>query len=188
MGRISNKGRNGLILSAICFAISIFFPWWAIRLIAPQYPEGLYIWVYANKMEGDVDIINGLNHYIGMAEFSEASFPELSFLAYIIAGIALITLIIAFIRSRTLLAAWTGLVIILGAIGVWDIYRWLREFGMNLDPRAAIKVDPFVPPIFGTNQLANFETFSYFHFGALFGGIAILLLILVLWKGKERHD
>lgn len=188
MNRISKIGRIGLIISAVCFVLSIFFPWWALRLIAPQYPEGLYIWVYPFKMEGDIDIINGLNHYIGMSEFSEASFPELSYLPYILAGIALITLLVALIRNRKLLFAWTGVVLILSAIGMWDIYRWLRTFGTNLDPRAAIEVDPFVPPVFGTNQIANFETFSFFSYGALFGGIAILLLILVLWKGKERHE
>jgi hypothetical protein len=188
MGRISKKGMFGLFTSALCFAASIFLPWWALRLIAPQYQEGLYVWVYPYQLEGDVDIINSLNHYIGMAEFTEASFPELSFLAYIIGGIALITMIIAIIRSRKLLAVWTGIVLILSAIGIWDIYRWLRVFGTNLDPTAAIEIEPFVPPIFGTNQLANFETFSFFSYGAVLGGIAIILLILVLWKGKERHD
>jgi hypothetical protein len=188
MGRISKKGMIGLFVSAVFFVVSIFFPWWALRLIAPQYQEGLYIWVYPYKLVGEIDIINSLNHYIGMDEFSEASFPELSFLAYIIAGIALITIIVAIIRSRKLLAVWTGIVLIMAAVGIWDIYRWLKTFGTNLDPAAAIEIEPFVPPIFGPNQLANFETFSFFSYGAIIGGIAIILLILVLWKGKEQYD
>lgn len=187
MGRISKKGQMGLVVSAVLFIISIFLPWWGLRLIAPQYPEGLYMSVYPNKMEGDIDIINGLNHYIGMAEFSEADFPELNFLAYIIAGVAFITLLVAFFKKRSLLAGWLGVVVILGAFGVWDIYRWLHTYGTNLDPRAAIEMEPFVPPIVGFNQIANFETFSYFSYGAFAGGAAILLLLLVLWKGKERH-
>ncbi len=146
------------------------------------------MWVYPHKMEGDIDIINGLNHYIGMERFSEASFPELSYLGYIVAGVAIITLIVAFIRSRKLLAIWTAIVLVLGAIGIYDIYRWLSTFGTRLSPNAPIEIDPFVPPIIGTNQLANFETLSFFSYGAGFVGISILTLIIVLWKGKEHHE
>lgn len=187
MTRISSKGMIALIVSGICFFASIFFPWWGLRLIAPQYPEGLYMYVYPNKLEGDIDIINGLNHYIGMANFSEETFPELSFLAYIVGAVALITIIIAIIRNYKLLVGWTIIVLLLGAVGIWDLYRWLNTFGTNLSPQAPIEIDPFVPPIFGTNQLANFETFSFFSYGVGLVGIAILLLILVIWKGKERH-
>ncbi|GGB51987.1 hypothetical protein GCM10011409_31990 [Lentibacillus populi] len=187
MGRISFKGMLGLVLSAICFAVSIFFPWWALRLTAPQYKEGLYMWVYPYKMEGNLDIINSLNHYIGMKQFSEATFPELSYLSYIVGGVAILTLVIAISRNRTLLAGWTVIILALGIVGIYDIYRWLHTFGANLSSSAPIEVDPFTPPIFGTNQLANFETFSFFSYGAGFAGIAIFLLLVVLWKGKERH-
>ncbi|HLS09451.1 hypothetical protein [Lentibacillus sp.] len=187
MGRIKTKGVMALIVAALCFIASIFFPWWGLRLIAPQYQEGLYMWVYPNKMEGDIDIINSLNHYIGMEQFSEASFPELSFLVYIVGAVALVTMVVALLRSRTLLAVWTGIVLALGALGIYDIYRWLNAFGTNLSPSAPIEIEPFTPPIFGTNQLANFETFSFFSYGTGFVSVAIILMLLVLWKGKERH-
>ncbi|WP_163969553.1 hypothetical protein [Oceanobacillus halotolerans] len=187
MGQINIKGVIWLFISGICFVVSIFFPWWALRLVAPQYKEGLYIWVYPYKMDGEIDIINSLNHYIGMKEFSEASFPELDYLPYIIGGIAFITIIIALIRNRTALMIWTGVVLVLAMLGVYDIYRWLRTFGTNLDPSAPINIDPFIPPIVGTNQLANFETFSFFSYGAVLCTIAIIILLIVLWKGKERH-
>ena len=75
-----------LIIAAGLFVTSIFFPWWGMKFYAPQYPEGLDIIVYPYKLEdaNDVSIINGLNHYIGMKEFSEENFPELSYLPYII--------------------------------------------------------------------------------------------------------
>ncbi|RYG73680.1 hypothetical protein EU245_05080 [Lentibacillus lipolyticus] len=188
MGRISLKGMIGLVIAGLSFAVSIFFPWWALRLIAPQYKEGLYMWVYPYKMEGDIDIINSLNHYIGMEKFSEASFPELGFLGYIVGAVALLTVIVALIRSRTLLAVWTGIVLVLAMVGIYDIYRWLHAFGTNLSTNAPIEIDPFTPPIFGTNQLANFETFSFFSYGTGFVGLGILMLLVVLWKGKANHD
>lgn len=60
-----------LVTSTILIVISLFFPWWKMVFVAPQYPEGLNIIVYPNKLEGEIDIVNGLNHYIGMANFSE---------------------------------------------------------------------------------------------------------------------
>ncbi|MFL6518179.1 MAG: hypothetical protein ACJ8GL_08875, partial [Bacillus sp. (in: firmicutes)] len=55
--------------STILIVISLFFPWWKMVFVAPQYPEGLNIIVYPNKLAGEIDIVNGLNHYIGMANF-----------------------------------------------------------------------------------------------------------------------
>lgn len=37
-----------------------------MKFFAPQYPEGLDIIVHPNTLKGDIDNINGLNHYIGM--------------------------------------------------------------------------------------------------------------------------
>lgn len=47
---------------------------WQIELEAPQYPEGLVLKLHANKIGGDVEIINGLNHYIGMATLHTENF------------------------------------------------------------------------------------------------------------------
>ena len=56
-----------LFIIAGLFIGSLFVPMWQIDLDAPQYPEGLVLKLHANKIGGDVEIINGLNHYIGMA-------------------------------------------------------------------------------------------------------------------------
>lgn len=47
-------------------------------------PEGLGLSIYANKLGGDVDIINGLNHYIGMKTLHAEEFIEFTVLPYII--------------------------------------------------------------------------------------------------------
>mgnify|MGYP005844586687 CR=1 FL=1 len=185
MNKISKNGMLGLFLAAIFLVVSIFFPWWGMKLTAPQYKEGLYIYVYPYKMDGQIDIINSLNHYIGMAEFSEDSFPELKFLPYLIVALAIITILIGLLRRRRILLGWLGIIAIGGAMGIYDIYRWLHTFGTELDPKAPIEIDPFVPPIIGTNQLANFQTLSFFSYGAGFAMLSILIMVAVYWKGKE---
>ncbi|RSK26600.1 hypothetical protein EJF36_06870 [Bacillus sp. HMF5848] len=174
-----------LFVAAACMFISIFFPWWGMRFFAPQYPEGLDIIVYPYKMEGDISIINGLNHYIGMKPFSEENFPELSFLPYIIGGFAIITMIVGLLRSRKLLYVLISLSGVGGILGIYDIHRWLKDFGTDLDPMAPIEIAPFVPPVLGENTLANFITHSYFTYGSFIVGFAILLLIVPLWKDRK---
>ena len=64
--KISGLSKFLLIVAAILLAANIFLPIWKIELSAPQYPEGLVLYIYADTLAGDVDVINGLNHYIGM--------------------------------------------------------------------------------------------------------------------------
>jgi hypothetical protein len=84
MNSISRNSTAMLILSGLCILSAIFLPIWSIYLDAPQYPEGLGLSIYANKLGGDVDIINGLNHYIGMKTLHAEEFIEFTVLPYII--------------------------------------------------------------------------------------------------------
>lgn len=183
---LSISSMIALCLAAVLLVASIFLPWWGMRFFAPQYPEGLDIIVYPYKMTGDIDIVNGLNHYIGMKNFGEENFPELQFLPFIIGGMALLTLLTALLRRKTLLYGLIGLFVVGGALGIYDIYRWLRNYGTDLDPKAPIKVDPFIPPIIGENTLANFVTESYFTYGSFLLGGAFLCLLFPLWRDRKR--
>ena len=89
-----------LVLVGLLFIGSLFVPMWRIELNAPQYPEGLMLQLHANKIGGDVDIINGLNHYIGMATLHTENFFEFKILPYIFGAFALISLILVFINNR----------------------------------------------------------------------------------------
>ncbi|MFD2446845.1 hypothetical protein ACFSO7_23165 [Bacillus sp. CGMCC 1.16607] len=174
-----------ILIAAGLIVASLFFPWWAMKFIAPQYPEGLNIIVYPDKLKGEIDIVNGLNHYIGMSEFSEANFPELKYLKYLIGGLAALTALTAILRKKSILFGLIGMFIIGGALGVFDLYRWLKNFGTNLSPTAPIKVDPFIPPIIGENTLANFVTYSTLEMGTYFIIAAFVLLLIPLWKDRK---
>nr|WP_042374188.1 hypothetical protein [Neobacillus jeddahensis] len=165
--------------------VSIFFPWWKMIFFAPQYPEGLNIIVYPHKLEGEIDIVNGLNHYIGMANFSKANFPELSYLVYLVGGLAAITLVTALLRKKSVLYGLIGVFALGGVLGVLDLRKALHDFGTNLSPNAPIKIDPFVPPLLGHNTVANFVTNSVLGVGAYFLIAAFLLLLIPLWKDRK---
>lgn len=171
--------------SMLVFA-SLFFPWWRMEFWAPQYPEGLNIIVFPDKLEGEIDNINSLNHYIGMKNFSEENFPELEYLPYLIGGLAILVLLAALIRKKAYLYSVIGLFVVGGALGVWDLRRWLKDFGTNLDPKAPIEMDPFVPPILGENIVANFTTNSSLQMGSYLVVAAFILILIPLWKERGR--
>ncbi|TXL65891.1 hypothetical protein FHP05_06915 [Cerasibacillus terrae] len=184
--KLSKVSMFSLIAAAIIIFITLFVPWWGMEFYAPQYPEGLDIIVYPTTLAGDIDVVNGLNHYIGMKEFSNESFPELQFMPYIVAGIAVLTLIVAFLRRKSLLYGLIALFALGGAVGILDMRRWLKKFGTELDPNAPIDLEPFVPPIIGENTIANFVTNSYFTWGAFLLGLAFILMIFPLWKDRGK--
>lgn len=175
-----------LVVAALLIAASLFTPWWKMEFFAPQYPEGLNIIVFPDKLEGEIDQINALNHYIGMKNFSEANFPELGYLPYLIGGLALLVLIAALIRKKAFLYSIIGLFVVGGALGVWDLRRWLKDFGTNLDPKAPIEMDPFIPPILGENTVANFITHSSLQLGSYLVVAAFIITLIPLWKDRKK--
>ena len=87
-------------IAAIMLSGAIFLPIWRIELSAPQYPEGLALQIYANALAGDVDVINGLNHYIGMKTLHTEDFIEFTILPYIIGAFVVLGLFVAFINKK----------------------------------------------------------------------------------------
>jgi copper chaperone NosL len=70
---------------------------------------------------------------------------------------------------------------------LWSFGYKLYSYGHTLAPTAAVKVAPFMPPMFGYRKLANFEVYSYPAAGSYVLGavLAVLVFTLVLaW----RHD
>ena len=103
MKKITLISRVVIALSSLAMLGSYYFPLWRIELWAPQYPEGLALSIWHNKLGGDVDIINGLNHYIGMAHLKQESFPEFIILPYLIAFFVGLGLVVAAIGQRRFL-------------------------------------------------------------------------------------
>src|SRR5215831_2168596 len=99
------KGWIRLIvfLSVLLCVGVLFYPICQIQLSAPQYPEGLALKIYANKLGGDVDIVNGLNHYIGMKTLHANDFIEFTVLPYCIIFFAVLLLVTALMNRKRLL-------------------------------------------------------------------------------------
>lgn len=163
MNKMSIPSRIIVALASLGLIATYFLPVWFIFLIAPQYPEGLTMNIWLNKITGQVDIINGLNHYIGMKHINADMFPEFDFLVYIVAFFIVLGLIVAITGKRKLLFAYLILTIIGGAAAMIDFYKWGYDYGHNLDPKAAIQIPglSYQPPLLGHKTLLNFDAYSY---------------------------
>lgn len=161
--KMSKPSRIIIAVASLALIATYFLPVWFIFLIAPQYPEGLTMNIWLNKITGQVDIINGLNHYIGMKHIKPEMFPEFSYLVYVVAFFIAFGLVVAITGKRKLLFAYI-LTTIAGAIAaMYDFYQWGYNYGHDLDPKAAIQIPglSYQPPLFGHKTLLNFDAYSY---------------------------
>lgn len=181
--KISINSRILLLASGLLLCISIFVPTWRIELDAPQYPEGLMLLIYPNKLGGNVDIINGLNHYIGMETLHAEKFIEFTLLPYIIGFYALLVFVTAIIARKKMVTFSFSAFVFFGIVAMVDFWRWEYNYGHNLNPNAAIIVPgmAYQPPLIGFKQLLNFGAYSVPDIGGwLFIISGLLMLIAVL--------
>ncbi|MBX2887374.1 MAG: nitrous oxide reductase accessory protein NosL [Ferruginibacter sp.] len=180
-----------LIISGAALVLVLFTPIWRIDLVAPQYPEGLAMFIYANKLGGNVEIINGLNHYIGMKTLHTEDFIEFTVLPYIISIYAVLFIIAGLIGSRKFMRVLLVLFILFGVVAMVDFWKWEYDYGHNLDPSAPIIVPgmAYQPPLIGFKQLLNFGAWSFPDVGGwIFIGVGVLLLLLVIadWRKNKK--
>lgn len=191
MKRIGIVSRVLLFACSAALVIVLFVPIWKIDLVAPQYPEGLYLLIHANKLAGNVDIINGLNHYIGMKTLHTEDFFEFTILPYLVAFFALLFLAAAIIGKRKFLYVVFAAFLLFGIVAMVDFWKWEYNYGHNLDPDAAIKVPgmTYQPPLIGYKQLLNFSAYSMPDIGGwIFLGVGVVALgcVIMDWRSHRK--
>lgn len=179
-----------IFISGILLILVLFVPLWQIELEAPQYPEGLVLKMYPHKIGGNVDIINGLNHYIGMRTLHTKDFIEFTVLPYIVGFFALLCFIVVALKKQKWLTVLFTLFVIFGIVAMIDFWRWEYAYGHELNPDAPIQVPgmAYQPPLIGYKQLLNFGAFSIPDIGGfLFILVGLLLLIALLLPWFKRR-
>ncbi|MHC5001579.1 MAG: cytochrome C [Planctomycetota bacterium] len=190
---LSQRGRYALptlllIAAAVLLVASFFFPYWRMTLHAPQYPGGLHVQAYLNRLQGDVAEIDGLNHYIGMRPLEDAAQLErsLSLMAVIVQS--LLVLGAVFIHNR-----WAALLalpaLVFPACFLLDLYLWLRHFGQNLDPHAALSssIKPFTPPVLGEGLVGQFRTVAVPDTGLILAIVASGVVLAGLFFHRRAY-
>ncbi len=177
-----------LATAAGLLVASIFLPYWVMVLKAPQYPKGLEIRTYLNRLEGDVAEVDGLNHYIGMRPMAEAAQLERSVSVIAVSAIALLVVGAVFLHNRR--AAYLALpALAFPVLFLADLAYWLRDFGTNLDPTAPLSssIKPFVPPVLGTGYVGQFATVARPGPGLILATVATLVIVTGLYLHRRAY-
>ena len=190
--RILNGWSRLLLLAGVgCLIGAAFLPLWEIRLVAPQYQEGLTMTIYAHKLEGgnkgqDLFEINNLNHYIGMQPIRESDFVEMKWIPFALGFFVLITLRAAVLGHMRHTVDLTVLFIYFSLFSLGNFYYRLYSYGHDLDPTAPMTIEPFTPTMIGVNKIANFTQYSYPQAGGIFLFLFPVLCVAAMWLSRKE--
>jgi len=177
------KSSNRILLGiATAFLFPLYFvPIWRIDLIAPQYPEGIGLKIWLTTFSGSVESINNLNHYIGMAHIDNSMFSEFVYLPYVVGALIILGTWAAVSKKLVWAIVWAVSLASFGLLAMVDMYLWGYDYGHNLDPQAAIKVEgmSYQPPLIGYKKLLNFEAYSLPDLGGYLLCVALALALYV---------
>jgi len=182
-----------MLAAAISLMLMFAFPLWRITLEAPQYPKGLSMFIWVNKITGTepstLKNINIMNHYIGMKPIEPESIPELQFMQYIILALSGLALILIAINKWQVNLIWLIILLIAGSLAIYDFYLWEYDYGHNLDPHAAIKIEgmAYQPPLLGKKIILNFTAFSWPQMGSAFMLLSMISGGFAVWIGRKMN-
>lgn len=196
---MSSRSRIILALASLALLVVYVLPLWHISLDAPQYPEGLGMLIEVNSIRGEnpgnLESINGLNHYIGMRPIEPDAIPELEILPWVFGVLIVTGLVAALTGKRWMLYVWVILFAIVMIASLVDFYLWGYDYGHNLDQeRAIIKVPgmTYQPPVIGTKKMLNITASSWPALGgwiaALSFGVGAVLMFLEIRRSRASSS
>lgn len=189
---MKTKSRILAGLGVVCLAMLFFFPLWKITLEAPQYPGGISLYIWIDKLSGDepatLQNINILNHYIGMQPIEPESIPELRYFPTVVMMLMGAGVFAILLDRRPVYLGWFLVLVLLSAAGLYDFYLWEYDYGHNLSSEAPIKVPgmSYQPPLIGSKQLLNFTAISLPATGGILLGVAIIFSLCAFLRSKTR--
>src|SRR5215469_9694319 len=177
-----------LAAAAVLLLVSLFRPYWQITMFAPEYPHGLPVTTYVNRVRGAASEVDMMNQYIGMKPLESAALMEKRFGIFLIAAMAL--LVAAAVKIHSPFAALLSLpAIFYPLIFLVDLQFWMADFGLHLDPHAPLNlaVKPFVPHVLGVGQIGQFKTIALPCAGLILAVAATLLILAGLWLQRRAY-
>ncbi len=136
-----------------------------------------------NEMNGNIDQVNILNHYVGMKHIVPHDIPELTIVPALYAVLLALGLLVLWLDRRWALQAWFLSVVMASLIGIADLYFWGYDYGHNLNPSAPIKIPgmSFQPPLIGHKTILNIDSYSVPDTGGYLMAVAMACIFLALF-------
>jgi hypothetical protein len=188
---LSIGSRTLLVIGIVILVIGAVLPVWRIELVAPQYPEGLSLEMYTYKIAAgndgnDLQEINLLNHYIGMKPIAQADFVEMRWIPFAIGAFVLMGLRAAAIGRVGTLVDLLVMFVYFTAFSLGTFAYRLYTYGHDLDPKAPMRIEPFMPILIGQQQIANFVQSSFPLAGSGLMALFLLAVLGAIWLSRKE--
>lgn len=187
------RSRFMLLAAAAVVIAAAFLPLWQIRLVAPQYEEGLSLHIYAHKLVGgnhgqDLPEINMLNHYIGMKPLVEEDFIEMRWMPFAFGIFALLALRAAVVGRMLSLIDLGVLFSYFTFFSLGSFYYRLYTYGHKLDRHAPMTIKPFTPILLGSQKIANFVQTSLPQAGGVLFTLFPIFVAAAIWYSRKDES
>ncbi len=147
------------LIAAAMLAASAWLPLWTMELHAPQYPRGLELTAYGTTLEGDLQEVNTVNHYVGVHPIEVDDIPELALFPYLL-GVLVGAVLLGAVFARH----WLLRLVL--RLGIWgfalgflvDLQWWLYRSGHDRSGDAPYRIDDFTPRVLGGTRVVNFDS------------------------------
>lgn len=175
-------------IAALILVASTFLPYWRMEMTAPQYPKGLSVDVYVNRLEGDMREIDALNHYLGMPPLDEGGQLERSLSLIAIVSIGLILAASVFVHNQFALVLALPM-LAYPFIFLADLWYILYSYGHAIDPTSALggAIKPFTPPLVGEGKIGQFGTYSSLEMGFYLAILAVVVVLIGLYFHRRAY-
>ena len=181
-----------LLLAAATIVTSLFFPLWRMHLVAPQYSDGLDLFIYSYKIVGGglmASTSSRLTISIITSEWPRSlrrDFLEMRWMPFVFGFITLLILRSIVFGQMGNLVDLFAVYCYFGLFSIGSFWYRLYQYGHNLDPHAAVHIKPFTPRLLGTEQIANFRESSYPELGAILLCASVLMIIIAGWVSRKE--
>ena len=182
-----------LLAAAAAIIAALFLPLWKMHLVAPQYSDGLDLYIYSFKIQGGglhgqhLAEINNLNHYIGMRPLEQADFHEMRWMPFVFGLIILLVLRATVFGQMGNVVDLFALYTYFGLFSIASFYYRLYTFGHELDPHAPMRIEPFTPQLIGVKKIANFTEYSFPQAGAYLLLLSVALILFAGWRSRKER-
>jgi copper chaperone NosL len=181
-----------LVVAALLLVSTFGLPLWRVTLIGPEHSTALHLFIHSNRLGGEpaaVEAANRLNRSIGMHELSTSEFREFQWMPFGTGILSLLLLRAAVLGKMSELVDAFVLTVYFDLFSLWSFGYRLYRYGHDLSSDAPVKVAPFMPPLLGHKDVANWEVFSDPALGAYaLAAVAALLAGAIGLAWREARE
>lgn len=183
------RSRGLILLAAILVIPALITPLWHVTFVSSRYPNDLNLNIYAHTLEGgtesDLLEINALNYYLGIRSIDQEKFPVFRWFPFILGAVILLCLRAIVLGKMSKLVDLFFLVTYAGLFALWSFRSTLSAYGHSINSIAAVKIEPFMPPMFGTITVANVDVSGLPGFGAFVMVLIPLILLAAVFLSRQ---